>query len=220
MASRTRGRSRQRRYLKSENNTEFQRVVSFSDGVFAIAMTLLVVTVELPVGVPMDRFTERLEEVVPEVVSFFISFAVIGRYWMVHHQFFGLLKAINNRLITWNLLYLAFIAFLPFPTALIGEYSESPLSVISYALCTGCVSALETKMVVVTMNDDLMNRAMPHDVYRYSLVASLMPVIAFALSIPIALWSTQIAMYTWLLMMIPIGLWGRTKPAGADDYFS
>ncbi|MDQ3766044.1 MAG: TMEM175 family protein, partial [Actinomycetota bacterium] len=138
-----------RRYLRSENNTEFQRVVSFSDGVFAIAMTLLVVTVEIPVGIPMDRFTARLRGVVPEVLSFFISFAVIGRYWMVHHQFFGLLKAINSRLVAWNLVYLAFIAFLPFPTALIGEYSGSPLSVIAYALCTGCVSALETKMIVI-----------------------------------------------------------------------
>lgn len=57
-------------------------------------MTLLVVTVEIPVGIPMDRFSARLQEVVPEVLSFFISFAVIGRYWMAHHQFFGLLKAI------------------------------------------------------------------------------------------------------------------------------
>lgn len=210
---------RQRRYLRDENNTEFQRVVSFSDGVFAIAMTLLVVTVEVPVGIPMDRFTARLREVMPEILSFFISFAVIGRYWMVHHQLFGLLKAINSRLVAWNLLYLAFIAFLPFPTALIGEYSGSPVSVISYALCTGCVSALETKMVMISVKDDLLRRAMPPDVYRYSLVASLMPVAAFALSIPIALLSTQIAMYTWLLMMIPIGLFGRTKPAGAEDYF-
>ncbi len=141
----------------------------------------------------------------PEIVSFFISFAVIGRYWMVHHQLFGLLKAINSRLVAWNLVYLAFVAFLPFPTALIGEYSESSVSVISYALCTGCVSALETKMVVISVVDDLMMRTMPPEVYRHSLIASLMPVAAFALSIPIALWNTQVAMYTWLLMMVPLG---------------
>ncbi len=63
MARQQRKSAGQRRYLPSENNAEFQRVIGFSDGVFAIAMTLLVVTVEILFGVPLDRFNARLREV-------------------------------------------------------------------------------------------------------------------------------------------------------------
>ena len=101
---------------------EFSRLLAFSDGVFAIAMTLLVVGIAVPTladGGDVGQLADALNDLVPNFTSFFISFTVIGRYWVAHHHFFSMLRRVDGRLIWVNLLYLAFIAFLPFPTALV-----------------------------------------------------------------------------------------------------
>jgi uncharacterized membrane protein len=75
---------------------EFARVLTFSDGVFAIAMTLLVVGIGLPALADQADESEllgKLDDVWPEIFSFFLSFAVIGRYWLAHHQFCALLRS-------------------------------------------------------------------------------------------------------------------------------
>jgi uncharacterized membrane protein len=116
---------------------EFGRVVAFSDGLFAIAMTLLVVTITAPAIDDTDSISalaDALGDMEAQVISFFISFAVIGRYWVAHHTFFSQLKGIDTGLIGLNLLYLAFIAFLPFPTDILGAYFENPLAVTLFAL--------------------------------------------------------------------------------------
>jgi uncharacterized membrane protein len=92
--------------------------------VFAIALTLLVVGIAVPT-VEEARSAQAMWEVLwdlrQEFASFFIGFAVIGRYWIAHHRFVGVLAAVDSRLMIANLGYLAFIAFLPFPTALVGR---------------------------------------------------------------------------------------------------
>src|SRR5436190_9845326 len=122
---------------------EFSRVLGFSDGVFAIAMTLPVVGIAIPTlsdGGDVGQLADALNDRVANFVSFFISFAVIGRYWAAHHQFFARLARIDNGMIAINLVYLAFIAFLPFPTGLLGKYFENPLSVALYAVVVAIVS--------------------------------------------------------------------------------
>ena len=83
-------------------------------------------------GDSIHDLANGLNDLVPNFVSFFISFAVIGRYWLAHHKFVSLLGGMDQALIGLNLIYLAFIAFLPFPTALLGSYFENPLSIISF----------------------------------------------------------------------------------------
>ena len=128
------------------DSAEFARVLAFSDGVFAIAMTLLVIGIEVP-DIPdednVGDLADALGDLQPAFFSFFISFAVIGRYWLAHHQFIASLRAIDRRLITLNLVYLAFIAFLPFPTALIGNLFDNPLSIAVYAVAVALCSGWE-----------------------------------------------------------------------------
>jgi len=84
---------------------EFARVLAFSDGVYAIAMTLLVLSITLPnlmVENSERELLERLRDLSPQVVSFVISFAVIGRYWLAHHQFISRLRALDAGLIVIN----------------------------------------------------------------------------------------------------------------------
>jgi uncharacterized membrane protein len=203
-------------------NEEFGRVLAFSDGLFAIAMTLLVVAVAVPaikdansVGDLADALNDQSEE----YVSFFISFAVIGRYWVAHHQMFSLLGAFDRGMVSLNLLYLAFIAFLPFPTALLGEYFGNPLAVSVYAANVAIVSGLEVVLLRHANRANLLTDPMPEDVYRWGAAMSTIPVLLFLLSIPVAFIGSGWAVAVWFLN-VPAGIFAsRRGPAELAEYF-
>jgi uncharacterized membrane protein len=201
-------------------SVEFGRVLAFSDGLFAIAMTLLVVAIGVPSiadGDNVGDLADGLNDLKPDLISFFISFGVIGRYWLAHHQFVSLLEAMDQRIIGLNLLYLAFVAFLPFPTALLGEYFENPLSIVIYATNVAAISGMEVVLFRYAYRSGLLARKPPPNVYRYGVLMSLSPVFTFMLSIPFAFISTTLAAFIWLLG-IPVGILGnRWKPEGADE---
>ena len=207
-----------RRYAR--DSVEFARVLAFSDGLFAIAMTLLIVAVTVPHitdDSSIHELADALNELTPAFVSFFISFAVIGRYWLAHHQFISLLKEMDQAFVGLNLIYLAFIAFLPFPTALLGEYFSNPLSVVIYAVSVGIVSGMEVVLFRHAYRSDLLRQKPTPQVYRFGVIASLSPVFFFAISIPIAFLSTSLAVATWFLT-VPLGaLMQRRAPEGAES---
>jgi len=204
----------------SRDSVEFGRVLAFTDGLFAIAMTLLIVSVTVPSISNDDSIhdlADALNDLSPNFVSFFISFAVIGRYWVAHHQFVSLLDAMDQGFIDLNLLYLAFIAFLPFPTALLGEYFSNPLSIVIYAVSVGIVSGLEVVLFRHAYRRDLLRKKPTPEVYRYGVFASLSPVFFFAISIPVAFASTSLAVAIWFLTA-PFGiLIARRAPEGAQE---
>jgi uncharacterized membrane protein len=200
---------------------EFTRVLAFSDAVYAIAMTLLVVGIAVPTGRldSVHDLADALNDLTPNFVSFFISFAVIGRYWAAHHHFCSLLARIDNGLIGINLLYLAFVAFLPFPTALMGEYFENPLSVAIYAVMVAIISGLEVVLLRHAHRHGLLRKSMPEDVFRWGVLQSTAPVVFFLISVPVAFANTTVAVCMWFLG-VPFGIAAnRRKPADSDRYF-
>ena len=143
------------------DSVEFARTLTFTDGLFAIAMTLLVVDLAVPTlsdGSSVHELAEALNDDSAKFISFFISFAVIGRYWVAHHTYFSALARMDRGLIALNLVYLAFIAFLPFPTALLGEYFENPLSIAIYAVNVAIVSSMEVVLFSHAQSHDLLER--------------------------------------------------------------
>jgi uncharacterized membrane protein len=206
----------------SRDSVEFARVLAFSDGLFAIAMTLLIVSVTVPHiadDSSIHDLADALNDLSPAFVSFFISFAVIGRYWLAHHQFISLLDAMDQAFIGLNLLYLAFIAFLPFPTALLGEYFSNPLSIVIYAVAVGIVSGMEVVLFRHAYRKDLLRRKPTPEVYRFGVIASLSPLFFFAISIPVAFVSTTLAVAIWFLTA-PFGvLLERRAPEGVESLF-
>jgi uncharacterized membrane protein len=199
---------------------EFTRVLAFSDAVFAIAMTLLVVGITVPTlehQGDVGELADALNDLIPNFVSFFISFAVIGRYWFAHHQAFSLLAAVDRRLIGINLIYLAFVAFLPFPTALLGSFFENPLSIALYAVTVGTISTMEVVEFRHAHRHGLFERQLPEDVYRWGVLASLSPVGFFVLSFPVAFVSTGLAAGMWFLAVPWQAVTNRSKPERADE---
>jgi uncharacterized membrane protein len=199
------------------------RVLAFSDGLFAIAMTLLVVSVSVPTLQDEHSFHELLNDLndrSAEIISFFISFAVIGRYWVAHHRFFALIGELDYGLIGVNLVYLGFIAFLPFPTALLGNYFDNPLSVIAYALNIALVSGLEVLATRQAFRSRLFEAEMPPVVYRWAMVTSSLPVALMVLSVPVAFLSSWLAVLCWFASGPVQALFlNRRMPAEAAEWF-
>lgn len=197
---------------------EFSRVLAFSDGIFTIAMTLLVVGIGVPT-VREAQLGNALRDLQYEIVSFFISFVVIGFFWLAHHRFVSTLARITSALMMLNLLYLATIAFMPFPTALVGKYNDSPITVVIYAVTLACASLLETIMFAVACRSNATRVPVPDDIFRFDVVSSLLPVLVFIGSIPIALISPTWALLSWLLLVPAERALDHWKPAGRDDLF-
>lgn len=205
------------RYVRESPGLEFDRVAFFSDAVFAIAMTLLVVGIGIPT-VSDGELGDALRDKRSEITSFFISFVVIGAYWRGHHRLFSRLRAVSPRLITVNLLYLAAIAFTPFPTALAGQYTDDPVSIVIYAITLAIASGLVGLMVFIAHRDDLLRTRLPREVVRYQVIASVIPVLVFLGSIPIALVHTTYALWSWLLIFpLEVVADRLFKPDGADE---
>jgi uncharacterized membrane protein len=201
---------------------EFSRTLALSDGVFAIAMTLLVVGIALPTisdGGSAGDLIDALNDLSESFISFFISFAVIARYWAAHQQQFSMLARMDRGFVSLNLVYLAFIALLPFPTDLLGNYFENPIAVVVYALNVSIVSGMEVVLFRKAYRAGLLTYPMPADVYRYGAATSTSPVAFFLISIPVAFLNTTVAVLVWFLAIpFGFGVLNRFKPAEADEY--
>jgi uncharacterized membrane protein len=201
---------------------EFDRLAFFSDAIYAISLTLLVVALDIPriADTSSNRdLWDALDELQPEIIMFFVSFFVIGFFWLAHHRFVARLAAINHKLMLATICYLAFIAFLPFPSGMLGEYSDNSVAVALYALCIAAVAAIEAVLFALARKHDLLTVAPSDEVFRWGMVASLLPALVFLVSIPIAFLSPVLGMLTWALG-VPVGIiTGWRMPEPATEYF-
>jgi uncharacterized membrane protein len=107
---------------QKEMDHALERLVFFSDAVFAIAITLLVLEIKVPhLEHKEEAFGPALAGLFPQFFAFALSFLVIGRFWMSHHQLFDSVQSYSPKLLWPNLFYLMAIAFMPFATALLGD---------------------------------------------------------------------------------------------------
>lgn len=122
--------------LEPAHKKEFQleRMILFSDAVFAIAITLLVLEIKVPhvIDNTDQLLLKILLSMLPKFIGFFISFFVIGQYWIVHHKLFGFVENYNGGLLWLNLIFLLSIVLMPFSTALYSENVKSTLSFVTY----------------------------------------------------------------------------------------
>ncbi len=189
-----------RRYERSGTGLEFDRVAFFSDAVYAIAMTLLVVGIGFP-HVRDSQLGSKLASLDSEIISFFIGFVILGSYWISHHALTARLKAVDTTFLAINLLYLAVVAFLPFPTAVIGSNGSVPLAIVVFACSLAAVSILEVVLHVCAHRRDLLTDRPSDAEYRHDIVAGLIPGLVFLLSLPLAFVATNFALVSWVLIV-------------------
>lgn len=120
------------------------RLEAFSDGVFAIVITLLILELRPEEGIAHAR--EMILRAIPKILAFVLSFIVIGCYWIAHHRFLHHFKAVDRVLLWINLALLMVVAFIPYPTALIGATHGDVAAVQLYGFTLMLVNLLGTTL--------------------------------------------------------------------------
>jgi uncharacterized membrane protein len=185
---------------RDEAQVEFNRIVAFSDGVFAIAITLLVIGLFIPEGVP--DITRTLLKQWTDLFAYAISFAVIGKFWLSHHRFFAVLERFDGPLMGLNLAYLAFIALVPFTSQVLGDYGRDVAPVVLYALNLACVNLMFQVEIAYAVRHEMIRPAARPGERRYEVPVNLVLAGVFLLSIPVAFASTLAATLMWLAVFL------------------
>jgi uncharacterized membrane protein len=181
---------------------EFTRVVAFSDGVIAIAITLLVLTLDVP-DVPDGELADALGDQWRQYLAFALSFALIGRFWIVHHRAFSLIERFDGTLMALNLVFLALIVVMPFATNLVSEYENDSIVVVIYASVVGLASLLTWLMIRHSVRHEHVRERMRPLAEAAASWRGLGPTAVFLVSVPFAVFSGEAAFFIWLLSFLP-----------------
>jgi uncharacterized membrane protein len=185
------------------DSVEFARIAAFTDGVFAIAITLLVLSINVPPDLPGSQLWDYLVDTWGQVFAYFLSFAVVGRFWMTHHHVFSLLDDFDQRLIVLNLVFLSLIVLIPFPTELLGDYGTRTVTVVLYAVVVGTASLLNWAMVAHARRAGHL-RPDAHGAARRVSGGVLWSAIVFYVSIPIAFVGAGAGQLFWLILLADV----------------
>jgi len=131
----------------SRGELRLHRIEAFSDGVFAIVVTLLVLELAVPLLKDHDSASElahQLRELLPKFLSWLISFIIVCKFWLNHHHILGLARHANYAMVWLNSIFLMSQSFVPFPTAMMGEFPTNPLAVSFF----GVVMAINTLLFI------------------------------------------------------------------------
>ncbi len=169
------------------------RLEAFSDGVFAIVITLLILDVRFPADKPLTL--ETLQGMAPHVLAFVLSFIIVGVYWVSHHNMLHFIKQVDRQLLWLNLVLLLVIVFIPFPAALLGQHLDSKLAVALYGGNLMLVNAAGTAMWLYATSRphlavDGMTPALPGFVARLHSA----PILVYGAAIAIAYWYVPLSL--------------------------
>jgi uncharacterized membrane protein len=142
------------------DTVEFARVVNLSDAVFAIAMTLLVLGLQVP-EVPVQQLGNELTRTLPQLVAFLLGFGLVASIWWQHHKLFSRLAYVDRGMVGLAIAVLAAVALVPFPTGLVGSYPTNRAAVLPFIGVFAVLNALFVAMVWHAQRQQAWSRALP-----------------------------------------------------------
>lgn len=193
-----------------ESLIDENRVINFSDAVFAFAATLLVLKIDLPQlsgNVVGSQVISSLISLWPQYLANLISFLVIGYYWIHHHAIFGLLKRFNSTIVWINLFFLICVSFIPFPVDLYGDFPNVPEVVVFYSFSLAVVGyTLAIVWLYACYKNRFIDKSMSkRRVHYYTFRIFVAPVV-FTLAIPLVYIHPAAAQLSWLLVIVGVVL--------------
>ncbi len=204
-----------------DRRSSVSRLVALGDGIFAFAMTLLIVSV-LPLAGqfgPSPSNQKVLDTLwstafLDPLLSFVLSFYTIGLAWQAHRWLFRYIVKVNARLFWLDLTVLLLIAFLPFPTALVGQYAFTP---VVDALYGGMLAGIRLLLVLIwwtaASHHRLIRPTLAHKRIDYVTWRTFLPLPVYLLSIGLAFISPYLAMAAWLSTFLTLKLVDRRYAA-------
>jgi len=200
-----------------DDEPRVNRLLQLSDGVIAIALTLLVLQLRLPTPGQLhnpDSATELADQLgkgSAELISYAISFYVIAQFWLVHRRISRLLGDQEDGLEWWNFAFLFTITAMPFTSALLGSFVANPLAVDIFAANLLIASLATQAMILIGRRKGLVSAAKAR---AARLSAATVPIV-MGVSIGLAWLSTSAAMYFWILLAVAPGAINRWSSRGA-----
>ncbi len=174
---------------------DIDRVAFFSDAIFAIAITLLVLRISVP---PLSEgLSEGLIRRLPSFLMYVVSFYVIGVFWLKHHKTFRYIRAYDHRLITLDLFLMMCIAFLPYPTELLGRHSTQVVAVVLYAATVVVTGVASTGIWWYAARKGFLDDELSREEIRAFTRSGLLQHGVFLISIPLAFIDPTVAMVFW-----------------------
>jgi uncharacterized membrane protein len=187
-----------------------ERIISLSDGVFAFAITLLALSLIIPVlsrGALESELVRDLILMGPAFLSYFISFLVIASWWRSHHRIFSYIQRCNGTIISLNFYFLLCITIIPFLTNLITAYGSFKLATILYAAMQAIAGTIILIIwVYATKNHRLIDAHLSPRIIRFNSNRTVLVIGIFLVSIPIAMVNTTVAQISWIAIAPIAGL--------------
>ena len=205
----------------ADESLGLERLIFFSDAVFAIAITLLVLDIRPPERIePFDpaQWPTVLGPILAQIPSYILSFFVIGTYWVAHHRTFQYIRRYDYPFIWLNLAFLFCIAFIPVPTALIAGYGDQAFAVLFYDAAQIFTALVKLILWLYAVRGHrLVDADLDPAVIRYNTYRSVIPPVVFLLSMGVALLVSPTLAEVSLLVLAFTGrlsqLLGRPRPA-------
>jgi uncharacterized membrane protein len=173
-----------RRYERSLNRA---RVLTLSDGVFAIAMTLLVLELHVPERTVNVRAVDVLRDIRPSLVAFVISFCVIASAWANHRDLFEVIRLTDRNLVWLNLVYLLPLTMIPFGAALLSHYGTDQLSLTIYGGLLLAIALMRlTIWLYATSKPDLLFEPVGENLRRAGVLLVIVPIAFYIVAIALA----------------------------------
>lgn len=208
-------KSRRRSRLYKEG---MERINAFSDGIFAIAITLLVIDIHVPDLTNENQLLGTLWDLKGRILFFALSFLIIGVFWMLHRGIFSYIKRFDSRLLWLNNLFLLMIAFQPFPTGVLGDYGVTTVAVVFFASVQLLSSFFK---LLIWLHASHKHRLIDADLsdrfIRYNTLQSTSPLVIYTLSIGLAFVNTTIAELSWLLFAVDGQIIRRFYPLEPEE---
>lgn len=183
---------------------KLEHVISFSDAVFAFAITLMALSIDipdLPTHLTQSELLDKLYGLYPQFESYIISFAVIAIFWVSYHQVFNHIKGSHITMVYLNLLFLLLITLLSLSTSLVINYGTYQIPYVIYCFIVIMTSSLlATIWWHATKNKSLIDKNL-HPFFIKGILVNLMSIpIVFTISIIISFINLDIAQYFWLFI--------------------
>lgn len=191
-----------------ERKFDLARTIALSDGIFAFALTLLVLSLTVPVigdAGSSQELAEALSDRSSELISWLISFAVIGGFWARHTSLTRRLTRVDGTFVFLNLVFLALIALVPYPTELLGRYSNGT-SFAFYSLVISLLVVINAVEGDYAISRGLADKTEGPVERRARLIDSLSPAVVFLASIPVALAAGTLAGYLCWIAVVPLNV--------------
>jgi uncharacterized membrane protein len=183
-----------------ETGVGYARTVAFSDGVIAIAITLLVLNLDVPrlSGADLSRLDNELLDQWKQLLAYLLSFAVVGRFWLAHHFFCDSLRGFDARLMGLNLAFLGCLVLVPYTTEILGSYPDQRSSAFVYGGTLALAAACMMLMTQYALRAGWVRPSMREALHGERSRQARLFTTALVLSVPAALLSPYLAEAMWV----------------------